>query len=56
VTRRLISVAAMLVGALVGALLVLHVRMVFPLVIALLILVTVALIGVARYGAPESAL
>jgi uncharacterized membrane protein YoaK (UPF0700 family) len=56
VTRRLISVAAMLVGALVGALLVLHVRIVFPLVIALLILVTVALIGVARYGAPESAL
>jgi len=46
--RRLISVAAMLVGALVGALLVIHVRIVFPLVIALLILVAVALTAVAR--------
>jgi uncharacterized membrane protein YoaK (UPF0700 family) len=46
--RRLISVAAMLLGALVGALLVVHVRIVFPLVIALLILVAVALTAVAR--------
>jgi uncharacterized membrane protein YoaK (UPF0700 family) len=40
--RRLISVAAMLLGALIGALLVIHVHIVFPLVIALLILVAVA--------------
>ncbi len=46
--RRLISVAAMLLGALVGALLVVHVRIVFPLVIALVILVAVALTAVAR--------
>ncbi len=46
--RRLISVAAMGVGALVGALLVIHVRIVFPLVIALLMLVAVALTGVTR--------
>jgi uncharacterized membrane protein YoaK (UPF0700 family) len=45
--RRLISVAAMLLGALVGALLVMHVRIVFPLVIALVILVAVALTAVA---------
>jgi uncharacterized membrane protein YoaK (UPF0700 family) len=48
VARRLISVAAMLVGALVGALFVLHVRIVYPLVIALVILVAVALTGFAR--------
>jgi len=36
------------VGALVGALLVIHVRIVFPLVIALLILIAVALTAVAR--------
>jgi uncharacterized membrane protein YoaK (UPF0700 family) len=46
--RRLISVAAMGIGALVGALLVIHVRIVFPLVIALLILMAVALTGVTR--------
>ncbi len=46
--RRLISVTAMLLGALVGALLVMHVRIVFPLVIALVILVAVALSAVAR--------
>ncbi len=40
--RRLISVVAMLLGALVGALGILHVHIVFPLVIALLILVAVA--------------
>jgi hypothetical protein len=45
--RRLISVAAMLVGALAGALLVLHARIVYPLVIALVILVAVAVTGVA---------
>jgi uncharacterized membrane protein YoaK (UPF0700 family) len=47
VARRLISVLAMLVGALVGATLVLHVHIVYPLVIALVILVAVALTGVA---------
>jgi len=41
--RRLISVAAMLLGALVGALLVLHIHIAFPLVIALLVLAAVAL-------------
>jgi uncharacterized membrane protein YoaK (UPF0700 family) len=46
--RRMISVAAMLVGALVGALLVLHVHIVYPLVIALVILAAVALTGFAR--------
>ena len=48
VARRLISVAAMLVGALVGALFVLHVRIVYPLVVALVILAAVALTGFAR--------
>ena len=48
VARRMISVLAMGVGALVGALLVIHVRIVFPLVIALLILMAVALTGVTR--------
>jgi len=46
--RRLTSVAAMLLGALAGALLVLHARMVYPLVIALVILVAVAITTVAR--------
>jgi uncharacterized membrane protein YoaK (UPF0700 family) len=46
--RRLISVAAMLLGALCGALLVLHVHIVFPLVIALLILVAVAVTTFVR--------
>jgi uncharacterized membrane protein YoaK (UPF0700 family) len=46
VARRLISVLAMLLGALVGAVLVLHVHIVYPLVIALLILTAVALTGV----------
>jgi len=50
--RRLISVAAMLVGALAGALLVLHVRIVYPLVIALVILAAVALTGFARARLP----
>jgi len=44
--RRLISVAAMFVGALSGALLVLHVHIVYPLVIALVILAVVAIAAV----------
>lgn len=40
--RRLISVAAMLVGALVGSLLIFHVSIVSPLVIALIIMAIVA--------------
>jgi uncharacterized membrane protein YoaK (UPF0700 family) len=46
--RRLISVAAMLLGALAGALLVLHVHIVYPLVIALVILLGVALTAATR--------
>ncbi len=49
--RRLISVIAMLLGALVGALLVLHVHIVYPLAIALVILVAVAVTGVALFRA-----
>jgi uncharacterized membrane protein YoaK (UPF0700 family) len=45
VARRLTSIAAMLVGALVGALFVLHARIVYPLVIALVILAAVAFTG-----------
>ena len=45
--RRLIWVAAMFVGALSGALLVLHVHIVYPLVIALVILAVVAIAAVA---------
>jgi uncharacterized membrane protein YoaK (UPF0700 family) len=41
--RRLISVAAMFAGALAGALLVLHVHIVYPLVIALITLAAVAI-------------
>jgi uncharacterized membrane protein YoaK (UPF0700 family) len=48
--RRLISVAAMLLGALLGALLVIHVHIVWPLVIALLILVAVTLRSFVRPG------
>jgi len=43
--RRLVAVIAMLVGALVGAALVLHVHIVFALVVALVALSTVAIIG-----------
>jgi uncharacterized membrane protein YoaK (UPF0700 family) len=46
--RRLIAVAAMLAGALVGALFVRHVRIVYPLVIALVILAAVAVTAIAR--------
>jgi len=40
--RRLVSVTAMLVGALVGALLVVHAQIVYPLVIALATVVIIA--------------
>jgi len=49
--RRLISVAAMLVGAVAGALFVLHVRIVYPLAIALVLLAAVALTALARANA-----
>ena len=52
--RRLISVAAMFVGALAGAELVLHVHIVYPLVIALVILAVVAVIAVARASNPRT--
>jgi uncharacterized membrane protein YoaK (UPF0700 family) len=60
VGRRLISVAAMFTGALAGALLVLRVHIVYPLVIALVILAAVAVSAVTwarnprtlRYPAP----
>ena len=45
--RRLISIAAMLGGALVGAVLVLHSHIVYPLAIALVLLVAVALFAIA---------
>ncbi len=51
--RRLISVTAMLLGALAGALLVLHVHIVYPLVIALLILMAVALTAAMRTRMPR---
>jgi uncharacterized membrane protein YoaK (UPF0700 family) len=40
--RRVVSVTAMLVGALIGAVFVLHVTMVLPLVVALVVLVVIA--------------
>ncbi len=40
--RRLISVVAMFVGALVGSLLIFHVSIVYPLVIALIVMAMVA--------------
>jgi uncharacterized membrane protein YoaK (UPF0700 family) len=52
--RRLISVAAMFAGALAGALLVLRVHIVYPLVIALVILAVVAVIAVAQAGNPRT--
>jgi uncharacterized membrane protein YoaK (UPF0700 family) len=52
--RRLISVAAMFLGALAGALLVLHVHIVYPLVIALVILAAVAIIAVAWARNPRT--
>jgi len=60
VARRLISIAAMLAGALVGAVLVLHAHIVYPLAIALVVLAAVALTGMARSRSrsrsPESAM
>jgi uncharacterized membrane protein YoaK (UPF0700 family) len=51
--RRLIAIAAMFSGALVGALLVLHVRVVVPLVIAFVVIALVALAShVAGRGNP----
>jgi uncharacterized membrane protein YoaK (UPF0700 family) len=43
--RRLIAVVAMLVGALIGAALVLHVRIVYPLAIALVVLVIIGAVS-----------
>ena len=54
IARRLISVAAMFVGALVGAVLVLRVHIVYPLVIALVILAAVAVIAVALARNPRT--
>jgi uncharacterized membrane protein YoaK (UPF0700 family) len=52
--RRLISVIAMFLGALVGAVLVLRVHIVYPLVIALVILAAVAVIALARARNPRT--
>ncbi len=52
--RRLISVIAMFVGALVGALLVLRVHIVYPLVIALIILAVVAVLAVTWARKPRT--
>ncbi|HEV2251846.1 MAG TPA: YoaK family protein, partial [Streptosporangiaceae bacterium] len=52
--RRLISVAAMFIGALAGALLVLRVHIVYPLVIALIILTAVAVLGATRARNPRT--
>jgi uncharacterized membrane protein YoaK (UPF0700 family) len=54
VARRLISVAAMLIGALVGAVLVLHAHIVYPLVIALVILAAVAISAVTWARPPRT--
>ncbi len=54
VARRLISVAAMFLGALAGALLVLRVHIVYPLVIALVILVVVAITALAHARNPRT--
>ena len=43
--RRLVAIAAMFVGALFGAILVLHVRIVLPLAIALVLIVCIALVS-----------
>ena len=49
-----ISVAAMLVGALVGAVFVLHMHIVYPLVIALIILAAVAVTAAAAASQPPN--
>ena len=51
--RRLISIAAMLAGALAGAVLVLHSHIVYPLAIALVLLVAVALVAIVRTRPPS---
>jgi uncharacterized membrane protein YoaK (UPF0700 family) len=51
--RRLISIAAMLGGALAGAVLVLHSHIVYPLAIALVLLVAVALFAIVRTRPPS---
>ena len=48
VTRRLISVAAMLAGACIGAVLVLHTRIYYPLIIAVVMLAAVAAVAARR--------
>jgi uncharacterized membrane protein YoaK (UPF0700 family) len=54
--RRLTSVVAMFVGALIGAVFVLHVAMVLPLVTALVVLVAiVAVVRVQVHGTPDAA-
>jgi uncharacterized membrane protein YoaK (UPF0700 family) len=52
--RRLISVAAMFLGALAGALLVLRVHIVYPLVIALIILAAVTVFAVTWARKPRT--
>jgi uncharacterized membrane protein YoaK (UPF0700 family) len=52
--RRLISIVAMFLGALVGALFVLHLHIVYPLVIALVILAVVAVAAVASARNPQT--
>jgi uncharacterized membrane protein YoaK (UPF0700 family) len=52
--RRLISVAAMFLGALAGALLVLRVHIVYPLVIALVILAAVTVFAVTWARKPRT--
>jgi uncharacterized membrane protein YoaK (UPF0700 family) len=54
VARRLISVGAMFLGALAGALLVLRVHIVYPLVIALIILAAVAVFAVTWARKPRT--
>ena len=51
--RRFITVAAMMVGALIGAALVIHVHIVYPLVIALIVMVIVAT-ATRLVGKPDS--
>jgi uncharacterized membrane protein YoaK (UPF0700 family) len=53
VARRLISVAAMFLGALAGALFVLHVQIVYPLVLALVILAATAVTALAEARHPR---
>lgn len=51
--RRFIAVATMLVGALIGAALIIHVHIVYPLVIALIVMVIVAT-ATRLVGKPDS--